>query len=107
MVWNLVRVDSSQRGPGSCEAVLHRLRQGFGTVQIIERHRLRPDDWWPMWLTPLGVVWESWRSMNWALSVSWVAWIWGLALLLERMRSRREAAQNSLANGTFEGQDRL
>jgi hypothetical protein len=29
-----------------------------------------------MWLTPLGVVWETWRGMGWTLAVSWVVWIW-------------------------------
>lgn len=85
MVWNLVR-----RPPGSpptgdpCRATLRRLRTGFPAVRIIERHRLRPEAWWPMWLTPIGVVWETWRSMNWPLTVSWVAWIWALALSRRR-----------------------
>jgi hypothetical protein len=75
MVWNLVRPS----GPGSsdpCSAVLGSLRTGFPAVRIIERHRLRPDAWWPGWLTPLGVVWETWRSMGWALTVAWLVWIW-------------------------------
>lgn len=89
MVWNLVPIDGIHRDTSICGAVLHRLKDGFGAVQIIERHRLRPDDWWPMWLTPVGVVWESWRSMNWALCAAWVAWIWGLTLLLEGILGRR------------------
>ena len=39
--------------------------------------------WWPGWLTPLGVVWETWRSMSWALTAAWI-WIWALALRRRR-----------------------
>jgi hypothetical protein len=62
------------------------LRTGFPAVRIIERHRLRPDAWWPGWLTPVGVVWETWRSMGWTLAAAWLIWIWALAL----RRRRRE-----------------
>ena len=79
MVWNLVRVTGTHSGSDSCGAVLHRLQDGFGAVQVIERHRLRPDDWWPMWLTPVGLVWETWRSMGWTLTAAWIAWIWVFA----------------------------
>ncbi|MFL5534618.1 MAG: hypothetical protein ACJ8AP_02850, partial [Gemmatimonadales bacterium] len=67
---------------------LGRLDQGFPGAQIIERHRLRPDDRWPMWLTPLGVVWETWRSMGRPLALSWLAWIWVVTGLLNLLRSR-------------------
>jgi hypothetical protein len=79
MVWNLVRVTGTQPGIDRCAAVLRRLQDGFGAVQVIERHRLRPDDWWPMWLTPAGVLWETWRSMGWPLTTAWIVWIWALA----------------------------
>jgi hypothetical protein len=79
MVWNLVRVTGTQTDSDSCGAVLRRLQDGFGAVQVIERHRLRPDDWWPMWLTPAGLVWETWRSMGWTLTAAWIAWIWVFA----------------------------
>jgi hypothetical protein len=75
MVWNLVAADRTS--PDLCAGVLERLRTGFPAVRVIERHRLRPDDWWPMWLTPLGVVWETWRSMGWRLTAAWLLWIWG------------------------------
>jgi len=77
MVWNLVR-PSGAAPSDPCSAVLRSLRTGFPAVRIIERHRLRPDAWWPAWLTPLGVVWEAWRSMGWALSAAWIVWIWAL-----------------------------
>lgn len=79
MVWNLVRSPSPESGD-PCSTVLQALRTGFSAVRIVERHRLRPGDWWPMWLTPLGVVWETWRSMGWVLTSGWLLWIWAWAL---------------------------
>jgi hypothetical protein len=79
MVWNLVHL-SGAPSSDPCPAVLQTLRSGFPAVSIIERHRLRPDAWWPTWLTPLGVVWETWRSMGWVLSAAWILWIWAFAL---------------------------
>jgi hypothetical protein len=81
MVWNLVNAGVSKTASAAdkCRAVLGRLRDGFDAVRIIERHRLRPDDWWPMWLTPVGLVWETWRSMGWTLTAAWIVWIWVLA----------------------------
>jgi hypothetical protein len=79
MVWNLVH-PSGTAPSDTCAAVLRTLRTGFSAVRIIERHRLRPDAWWPAWLTPAGVVWETWRSMGWGLTAAWLVWIWALAL---------------------------
>jgi hypothetical protein len=75
MVWNLVHPPNGASAD-PCSAVLQSLRTGFPAVTIIERHRLRPDSWWPTWLTPLGVVWEAWRSMGWALTAAWLVWMW-------------------------------
>ena len=80
MVWNLVTVPAESR-QDPCSAVLDQLRAGFGAVRIIERHRLRPDDPWPALATPLGVVWETWRSMGWPLVASWLVWIWTVAMI--------------------------
>jgi hypothetical protein len=88
MVWNLVRGPADSRAENVCATVLNRLREGFPAVRIIERHRLRPDAWWPMWLTPVGVVWEAWRSMGWTLAGSWLVWIWASALILRPRRSK-------------------
>jgi hypothetical protein len=83
MVWNLVRAPGeSRRDP--CPTVIRQLRNGFGAVRIIERHRLRPDDWWPAVTTPLGVIWETWRSMDWSLAASWLIWIWAVAIIRRR-----------------------
>ena len=74
MVWNLVHPSGAPSDP--CSAILRSLRTGLPAVRIIERHRLRPDAWWPTWLTPIGVVWETWRGMGWALTAAWLVWIW-------------------------------
>jgi len=86
MVWNLVRLTSSSAVGDPCLLVLQKLRTGFSAVQVIQRHRLRPDDWWPNWLTPVGVVWETWRSMGWALTGSWIIWIWAGATWTRRRK---------------------
>lgn len=92
MVWNLVRAPSGPDGSALCGVVLQQLRQGFTAVRVIERHRLRSDGWWPVWLTPLGVVWETWRSMGWAQTISWIAWIWLGGILLRRRLLRGNIA---------------
>jgi hypothetical protein len=91
MVWNLVQAARTEAGSDQCRAVLRRLHDGYRAVQVIERHRLRPDDWWPMWLTPLGVGWETWRSMGWRLTAAWIVWVWAIALVaaIGRGRARR------------------
>jgi len=89
MVWNLVH-SADNRPSDTCQAVLQSLRSGFPAVSIIERHRLRPDSWWPMWLTPLGVVWETWRGMGWALTGAWLVWTW-LWAMQPRRRTRLPA----------------
>jgi hypothetical protein len=87
MVWNLVSVPPATFSARICGVVLHQLRNGFEAVRVIERHRLRPEAWWPLALTPVGVIWESWRSMGWPLTFSWLVWIWlpwGLAYIRRR-----------------------
>jgi hypothetical protein len=80
MVWNLVSVPPPTFSARICDVVLHQLRNGFEAVRVIERHRLRPEAWWPMALTPVGMVWETWRGMGWPLTISWLLWIWIIAL---------------------------
>jgi hypothetical protein len=77
MVWNVMRVPGWRDRPAEvCQAVLAGLRGGFGSSSIVERHRLRADSRWPVLLTPVGVVWETWRAMGWMLTLSWAAWVW-------------------------------
>jgi len=92
MVWNLVPVPSWRTTPAAlCHRILARLDQGVGSVQVLERHRLRAESRWPSLLTPLGVVWETWRGMTGVVALSWLVWIWGIALVLDaRGRRRRD-----------------
>jgi hypothetical protein len=89
MVWNLVEAPGWRSAPQRvCGRILERLREGFGTVRIVERHRLGPDSAWPAILTPVGVLWESWRAMGWGQTASWLVWIWATwALVGARRRS--------------------
>ena len=81
--WNLVRVPQWQPdGLRGCEALLRRLASGgTAAVQIAERHHLRGESWWPWILTPVGVVWETWRGMGALQVVSWIVWIWMIGLV--------------------------
>jgi hypothetical protein len=101
MVWNLVQIPPAMPSSGICGAILSRLHDGFSAVRIYERHRLRPDAWWPMWLTPLGVLWETWRGMDWQLTEAWLVWVWllwGVGRLTE-IRLRRRASRVNITQG--------
>jgi hypothetical protein len=77
MVWSLIDVFRWRSRPERlCSGIIDALRLGFPAVTVVERHRLRPDDWWPSWLTPVGVVWETWRGMGWTVTGAWLMWIW-------------------------------
>jgi hypothetical protein len=85
MVWNLMPAPRWATGtPPVCTRLLAGLRQGFGSSRIVERHRLRADSPWPAWLTPVGVVWETWRGMGWMLTVSWLGWVWLVWAIVRR-----------------------
>jgi hypothetical protein len=92
MVWNLVTVPGWRGAPAAvCGEILKRMGDGFGSVRIVERHRLRPDGAWPVILTPLGVVWETWRSLGWRETLAWVGWIWAIPAIGRLRRRRRQA----------------
>jgi hypothetical protein len=86
MVWNLMRAPG-WRGAGTplCDTILSRLREGFPAVRVVERHRLVAESAWPLWLTPIGVIWETWRGMGWGLAASWLGWIWATWSLRRRL----------------------
>ena len=65
-----------ERGSAVCTALIQGLRRGFGSSRIVERYHLRADADWPEWLTPIGVLWATWRGMNGALATAWLVWIW-------------------------------
>jgi hypothetical protein len=100
MVWNLVPLGNGYpRGHNPCSAILARLRTaGFEAVQVVERHRLRAEAWWPAWLTPVGLVWETWRGMGWPLTLGWLAWVWTWATILHR-RQRRAGLASTRSEG--------
>ncbi len=91
MVWNLV---PGPPADAPCAAILdHMAAAGFAAVQVVERHRLRADAAWPWVLTPIGLVWETWRGMGWILTLGWLGWLWGGVLLGHGLRQRRELAK--------------
>ncbi|MEO8201589.1 MAG: hypothetical protein ABI679_13760 [Gemmatimonadota bacterium] len=88
MSWNLVRVPGWRAHlPTACGTLLARLKAG-GTdaVQVIERHHLAADSRWPLILTPVAVIWETWRSLSFLQLMSWLIWVWLIGLLTERHR---------------------
>jgi hypothetical protein len=90
MVWNLVPVRGWRTRPDRlCDRILGRLDQGIGSVQILERHRLRADSPWPVLLTPAGVIWETWRGMTLPVTLSWLVWIWALGWAAAARKRRR------------------
>jgi hypothetical protein len=92
MTWNLVPVPAWRAEPSRlCGRILRRLDHGVESVQILERHRLRADSGWPRLLTPVGLVWETWRGMTAPITASWLVWIWAPALLLQARGRRRRS----------------
>ncbi|MFZ5623877.1 MAG: PHP domain-containing protein [Gemmatimonadota bacterium] len=90
MTWTLVTVPGWRARPAAiCADVLTALRTGgFGSTRIVERPRVRSDDPWPGWLTPVAVLWQTWRGMPASLTWSWVGWIW-LPVALGSLRATR------------------
>jgi hypothetical protein len=86
LAWNLIAAPGWRNSSDPCSLMLDRLRSGFSSNQIAERHHLRAESVWPLWLTPIGVTWEMWRSMGTPLLLSWLAWIWAVWAL---RRTRR------------------
>ena len=78
LAWNLIAAPGWRNARDPCTLILDRLRTGFSSNQIAERHHLRPESAWPRWLTPIGVVWETWRNMGTPLLLSWLGWVWAL-----------------------------
>lgn len=86
--WNLVRVPGWREAADPCGALLAVLqRRGVGTIQIVERHHLEDDSRWPLILTPLAVIWESWRGFTLPQTISWLVWIWLVGILVQRRRA--------------------
>ena len=81
--------------PHSCREITAALSTGgVSATQVVERHRLTIDSGWPVFATVIGVPWEGWRAAGMWQVVSWLAWIWGIALVAAR--TRRPAGDPSL-----------
>jgi hypothetical protein len=76
--WMLVSLPGWRSQPDPCPALLERLGRPDDGIRIIERHHLTPESRWPWLLTPLGVLWEGWRSQGTMLMLGWLVWIWAL-----------------------------
>jgi hypothetical protein len=88
MVWNVMRIPGGKAaGSAVCPALLDGLRRGFGSSRIVERHRVRAAGGWPILLTPAAVAWESWRAMDWTLTLAWLAWVWLVWAAVRRRHS--------------------
>ncbi len=94
MVWNLVRLPGWRASPATlCDRILQQLRTGTDANRIVERHRLRADAWWPRSLTPIGVLWETWRGMNGWLTASWLLWTWASYAIMAMVARRPGSAR--------------
>jgi hypothetical protein len=76
--WMLVDLPGWRSQPDPCPALLERLARPDDGIRVVERHHLIPESRWPWLLTPLGVVWEGWRSQGTMLMLGWLGWIWAL-----------------------------
>lgn len=85
--WSLVPRPAEADADLCAAAVKTIAAGGFAGTRIAERHRVSPDAWWPALLTPVAVLWESWRSMGWPLTLAWLAWIWAAALVTATART--------------------
>lgn len=102
--WTLVpRVEATTHDhsmPALCQDLLLALSTAGGSAtQVIERHRLRVDSRWPHWTTVVAVVWEGWRAAGMAQVVSWLTWIWGIALLCYRSKPAGDPSAAEAASG--------
>lgn len=79
LTWTLVPLPGWRSLPNPCPALLERLGHPDDQIRIVERHHLTPESPWPWLLTPLGVLWEGWRSQGTMLTIGWLVWIWALA----------------------------
>ncbi|HTO73550.1 MAG TPA: hypothetical protein VMJ30_07020 [Gemmatimonadales bacterium] len=96
--WMLVPVTGWRDLPNPCPALLDRLGHPDDAIRIVERHHLIPESRWPRLLTPIGVVWEEWRSLDLFRLLGWLAWIWGVALVGLRRRGLLARSDHSTAD---------
>ena len=90
MAWNVLRLPGWRRqGDDLCATVVSTLKAGGPSVaRIVERPRLRPDHALPSFLTPLGVLWMAWATLSPEGVLSWLAWLWLVAIVGHGVRGR-------------------
>ena len=89
--WTLIPRPPQMDAGDPCPGILDALRsKGFGATRVVERHRLRIDSPWPISATVVAVPWEGWRAAGLWQVASWLAWIWGIALIAG-VRSKKAA----------------
>ncbi|MEP6473195.1 MAG: hypothetical protein ABJC74_05705, partial [Gemmatimonadota bacterium] len=76
LAWMLIDLPGWRSLPDPCSALLDRLSHPDDGIRIVERHHLTPESRWPWLLTPLGALWEGWRSQGTGLMLGWLVWIW-------------------------------
>lgn len=84
--WMLVPIPGWHALSDPCPALLGRLARPDSEIRIVERHHLTPESSWPRLLTPLGVLWEEWRSQGTLRMIGWLVWVWGLQWVLRRRK---------------------
>lgn len=89
LAWTLIRIPGWQQLYNPCSAILSVLAAPGNSVQVIERTHLTRESRWPMVLTPLGVLWVTWQTQGWLLTVSCLAWTWLIALVIPRLSRRK------------------
>jgi len=89
LTWMVVELPGWRSQGNPCPALLTTLGHPDNAVQILERHHLRPESAWPRLLTPLGALWEEWRSESWPLALSWLGWVWVAAMVGRKVRGDR------------------
>jgi hypothetical protein len=89
LAWTLVRLPGWRQMSDPCPALLSVLAAPGDAVQVIERTHLTRESGWPMVLTPLGMLWVTWQTQGWRLTLSWLAWTWLIAILTLRHSRKR------------------
>jgi len=89
LAWTLIRLPGWRRLTDPCPALLQVLATPGDAVQIVERTHLTRESRWPMVLTPLGMLWVTWQTQGWPLTLGWLAWTWLIVLLSMRLSRRK------------------
>jgi len=89
LVWNLLTIPGWRQMADPCPAILSVLAAPGDLVQVVERSHLTRESRWPMVLTPLGMLWVTWQTQGWPLTLSWLAWTWLIVLLSLRLSGKR------------------